>query len=156
MSQSYENGVYSFQDVHCSITGPNINITVTGAAEEGYSIEFEGDKDAYTGGADGSGMHSLRAQQNGTVTLRLLKTGRLNQVLCNCYNFQTSSAANHAQNTIVISDPVRGDTFNCYGAAFRKFPNISYATDGGAQDWVFNVTRISPQLGAGVGTVISG
>lgn len=153
---TYENGVYSFKDVTCTIAGPNIAVNVTGTADEGYAVEFEGDKDQMVVGAGGDAMHSLRAAQPGMVMLRLLKTSRLNQVLCNAYNFQTLSAANHGQNTIVIDDPVRGDTITCTGAAFRKFPNISYAVEGGTQDWAFNVSYISPSLGAGVGTIVNG
>lgn len=152
----YENGVYSFQDVTCSVVGPNVNLVVTGSADEGYAADIEGDKDILTMGASGSGMHSLRASQNGTLMIRLLKTSTLNQALCNAYNFQTGSAANHARNVITIDDPIRGDTITCLGAAFRKFPNISFATEGGTQDWVFNCTRIEFSLGAGVGTILNG
>ena len=42
----FQNGVYSFQDVTCAFFGPNISLTVTGEAEEGYSVEQEGDKDS--------------------------------------------------------------------------------------------------------------
>ena len=156
MSTSYENGVYSFQDVHFSIVGPNLNVTVTGVADEGYTVEFDGDKNTLVMGADGSGMTSLRAAQNGLIMVRLLKTGILNAALCNAYNFQTTSAANSGQNVIVINDPVRGDTVNGFGASFRRFPNISYATEGGTQEWVFVVPRISPKLGAGLGLTING
>ncbi|WP_158810466.1 phage protein [Beijerinckia sp. L45] len=153
---AYENGVYSFQDVSCSIVGPNINLIVTGEAEEGYETEYEGDKDSLTMGAGGDGMHSLRAAQNGTLTLHLLKTSSLNQALCNAYNFQTGSAANHGRNVIIIDDPVRGDTITCQGAAFRRLPGNKFAEQGGIQDWVFNCTRITPSLGAGVDTVLNG
>ena len=151
----YENGVYSFQDVNCAITGPGITQNVYGVAEEGYSVELEGDKDTLTMAAGGGGMHSLHAAQNGTITLRLLKTSILNQAFCNAYNFQTLSAANHGQNTIVISDPVRGDTISAYGGAFKKMPNISYAKDGGTQEWAFNCTRIEFNLGPGVLTFVA-
>ena len=152
---AYENGVYSFQDVACTVAGPGIKQSASGLAEEGYSIELEGDKDVLVMGAGGAGMHSLVAAQNGTITLRLLKTGILNQAFCNSYNFQTGSAANHGQNTIVIDDPVRGDTITAYGAGFRKFPNISYARTAGTQDWVFNCTRIEFSLGPGIVTFVN-
>ena len=153
---AYENGVYSFQDASCSFSGPNINLFVTGESEEGYSVEQEGDKDTLTVGAGGDAMHSLRAAQNGSLMIRLLKTSTLNRALCNAYNFQTGSSANHGRNTVVITDPVRGDTITCLGVAFKRFPNISYATDGGTQEWAFNCTRIEYGLGDGTTVDVDG
>ena len=101
-------------------------------------------------------MHSLRAAQNGTLMIRLLKISTLNRSLCNAYNFQTGSSANHGRNTVVIADPVRGDTITCTGVAFRKFPNISYATEGGTQEWAFNCSRISYALGDGTTVNVNG
>ena len=153
---SYESGVYSFQDVSCSFTGPNIALTVTGAAEEGYSVEQEGNKSTQTMGAGGDGMDSLHAKQNGTLMIRLLKTSSLNRAFCNAYNFQTGSAANHGQNTVVIDDPVRGDTITLFGVAFQKFPNISFAMEGGTQDWAFTAKRINYALGDGTTVAVNG
>lgn len=146
-----QNGVYSFQDVAAGITGPGINISFTGAAEEGYSVEMEGDKDTLTIGAGGDGMHSLAARQSGTITFRLLKTSPVNQVLSNGYFFQTGSAANHGQNTISLRDPVRGDNVTATGAAYRRYPNLSYAAIGNVNEWAFNCTSVVSSLGPGVG-----
>ena len=151
---TYESGAYSFQDVTLSLTGPNIALIATGAAEEGYTVEQEGDKSTQTMGADGSGMDSLHAKQNGTLTIRLLKISTLNRAFCNA--FQTASAANHGKNLILIDDPVRGDTQVLQGAAFRRFPNISYAMEGGTQDWVFTVKRIGYGLGDGTTVAFNG
>ncbi|MDR3488813.1 MAG: DUF3277 family protein [Bradyrhizobium sp.] len=153
---TYESGVYSFQDVQCSVTGPNIAVSVTGTADEGYSVEQEGDKSTLTMGANGDGMDSLHAKQNGTFMARLLKTSTLNRAFCNAYNYQTASAANHGQNTIVIDDPVRGDTLTMLGCAFKKFPNISYAIEGGTQDWAFTCKRIEYGLGDGTTVTFNG
>ena len=153
---NYENGAYSFQDCSCSIVGPNINVTVTGESEEGYETDYEGDKGTLVTGAGGDAMHSVRAAQNGTLTLSLLKTSSFNQTLCNAYNYQTGSAANYGRNTIVIDDPVRGDTITCQGAGFRKLPGNKFAEQGGMMVWVFNCARITPRLGAGIDTVLNG
>lgn len=152
----YENSVYSFGDCAWAIVGPgNLNASASGEADEGYSVEFEGDKDTMTPGAGGDVMHSLRVAQPGTITLRLLKASSFNKVLSDAYNYQTGSASTHAQNTITINDFARGDTFICQGSAFRKFPNVNFQVQGGTQEWVFNVSRITPNLGAGVDQILS-
>ena len=156
MARQYENSAYSFGDTAWAIVGPgNLNASATGEAEEGYSIEFEGDKDTMTAGAGGDVMHSTRVAQPGTATLRLLKGSSFNKVMSDAYNFQTGSAATSAQNTITINDFARGDSFILSGCAFRKFPNVSYGVVGGIQEWVFNVSRITPNLGAGVDQLIT-
>ena len=101
-------------------------------------------------------MTSVRAAQNGTLTLTLLKTSSFNQKLCNAYNFQSGSAANAGRNTIVISDPVRGDTITCQGVSFRKLPGLRFAEMGGNNVWTFNCIRITPSLGAGVDVTLNG
>ena len=156
MATYYESGAYSFQDCSCAIIGPNINLTVSGTSEEGYEVEFEGDKSSLVVGAGGDAMTSVRAAQNGTLTLNLLKTSSFNQGLMNAYNFQTGSAANAGRNVILISDPVRGDTITCQGVSFRKLPAIRFAEQGGMQVWTFNCARITPSLGAGTDTTFNG
>ena len=153
---TYEFGAYSFQDVSCSIVGPNINASVTGTSEEGYETDYDGDKATVVVGAGGDGMTSVRAAQNGTFTLSLLKTSSFNKVLGNAYNYQQSTAANAGRMTIVIDDPVRGDTVTCQGCSFRKLPGNKFAEQGGMMVWVFNAVRITPQLGAGVDTTFNG
>jgi hypothetical protein len=66
---------YSFQDVVAAIAGVGGSINLAagaGVAEEGITIESMEDKSVMTIGADGSGMHSLVANEASTVTIRLL------------------------------------------------------------------------------------
>ena len=153
----YENSVYCFGDVTFAIVSAvgNLNAFVTGEAEEGFTIDFEGDKGTMQAGAGGDVQHSLRVAQPGTLTLRLLKASSFNKDMSDAYNFQTAGAAVYAMNTVTVTDVARGDIFICTGAAFRKFPTITYATQGGTQEWVFNVSRITPNLGAGVDSLIT-
>src|ERR1700760_4891471 len=107
---------YSFKDVVASITGPGGSFALgngSGAAEEGITVEPTEDINTMTIGADGSGMHSLHADQSGMITVVLLKNSPTNALLQALYNFQTSSSASHGQNTITISNTASGDAMNC-------------------------------------------
>jgi hypothetical protein len=139
-------------DCSAAINGPGGSFSLgngSGAAEEGLTITMTEDKDTMTIGADGTGMHSLHAGKSGTVTLHLLKTSPTNALLMEMYNFQTKSSANHGQNNISVRDPVRGDSVQCRECAFRKAPNLSYAKDGGTNEWSFNAVFIDQKLGNG-------
>lgn len=142
---------YSFLDTQCAIIGPGGSFSLgsgAGVAEEGITIEMAEDKNVMTIGADGSGQHSLHASQAGMVTIRLLKTSDTNQSLSVMYDLQTSSSAFHGKNVISIRDPATGDSITCQQCAFKKAPNITYAKDGGTNEWRFDAVQINTILGA--------
>lgn len=144
---------YSFLDVNAAIVGPGAGFSLgsgAGAAEEGISVEPSEEIDAMMIGADGSGMHSLRANKSGKVTVRLLKTSPTNAMLSAALAFQRTSGANHGQNTITIVNKTSGDTITCQQVAFAKVPPLSYAKDGDVLSWEFNAINIDVGLGAGV------
>jgi len=143
---------YSFADCQAAISGPNGSFGLSqGAApsEEGITISDIDDKSTLTMGADGSGMHSLHMSKAGTVTIRLLKTSPVNNLLMNMYNADTSSAAVFGRNIISVRDPVRGDSITCSFCGFRKPPDIAYAKDGNTHEWVFNASEVDRVLGSG-------
>ena len=145
------SNTYSFLDVNAGIVGPGGAFSLgngAGVAEEGISITATEDISAMTIGADGTGMHSLHADKSGVLTVRVLKTSPVNQLLMNLYNFQTASGAAHGQNTIAINDKSRGDAIICTQAAFKKVPDLTFAKDGGTNEWTFNVIRIERTLGS--------
>ena len=132
---------YSFLDVQAAITGPGGGFLLgsgEGAAEEGITIAAAGDKSTMTIGAGGDGMHSLHGDTSGTVTVRLLKTSPVNAMLSEMYAFQTNSSITHGQNVLVLRDIARGDTVSCRNVAFKKFPDLQYAKEGGNVEWVFD------------------
>ena len=142
---------YSFLDVNCSIVGPGgaINLGQGAAvAEEGISIEASEDIDTLTVAADGTGMHSLHANKSGTVTVRLLKTSPANQKLAQLYAFQTASGVNHGQNTISLANSNTQDAITCRLVAFKRAPALTYAKDGGLNEWVFSAAQIDRALGS--------
>jgi hypothetical protein len=94
-------------------------------------------------------MHSLHASNVGTITVRLLKTSPVNATLDAMYNFQRSSAANTGQNTLRVTDVQRGDVLNGSQMAFVKRPDLTWAMDGGTNEWVFRGNVIE-SLGAGI------
>lgn len=144
---------YSFLNVHAAIVGIGGSFNIgagAGNAEEGITIEQSEDLDNMTIGADGSPMHSLHADKSGKVSVRLLKTSPTNALLGAMLALQRTSAANHGQNTITIVDTARGDVVTCQNVAFAKVPTITYAKDGGIQEWNFNAGVIDVGLGGGL------
>ena len=142
---------YSFLDVKAALVGPGgaLNLGQGAAnAEEGITIEPTEDVDTMTVGADGTPMHSLHADKSGTVTVRLLKTSPVNQKLSQMYAFQTASSSNHGQNTISLSNSHSQDFITCQQVAFKRAPNLTYAKEGGMNEWVFNAGIIDRTLGA--------
>ena len=155
MAKSYESSAYSFGDVSVTITGPNLSAIVTGAAEEGISIDMDGDSAALVMGADGSGMYSVRVAQNGTITIRVLKASPFNQILKNAFYFQRGSTVNTGRNVIVVSDIARSDLVTAVGCGFQKMPNLTFAMAPGINEWPFLCQRITSNLGPGISTAIA-
>lgn len=141
---------YSFLNVQAGIEGPGGAIDLSagaGVAEEGITIEMNGDKDTMTIGADGTGMHSLHADKSGTVTMRFLKTSPTNAKLMAMYDLQTADSRLHGQNVITVVDSGSNDNTGCRGVAFKKKPTITYAKEGQFMEWSFNVVYIDTVLG---------
>ncbi len=142
---------YSFLDTSAAIVGPGGAINLgQGAAtsEEGITIEPSGDIDTMTIGADGTPMHSLHADKSGSIIVRLLKTSPTNQKLSLMYALQTASASTHGQNTITLANSNTQDVITCQQVAFKKAPSLTYAKEGGMNEWAFSAGIIDRTLGA--------
>lgn len=147
--------VYSFEDVQASLVGPGGIISLgagAGNAKEGISIEFVDDKNQMLIGADGSGVHSLRATTAAHVQVRLLKTSPVNAQLSAMYNTQIASSIFWGQNSLTVTNPATGDTYPCTEVAFKKFPSITWAEDANFNEWGFDAINADPVLGVGIGT----
>jgi hypothetical protein len=148
--------VYSFEDVAATLTGPGGSISLgagAGNAKEGISIEFAEDKNNRLMGADGSGVHSLRASNAADITVRLLKTSPVNAQLNAMYNLQITSSIFWGQNVLTVSNPATGDNYPCNQVAFRKFPMITWAEDANMNEWRFDAIQANPILGVGIGGI---
>jgi len=142
---------YSFLSVNCSLVGPGGSINLgqgAGTSDEGITIEASEDIDSMVIGADGTSMHSLHANKSGSATVRLLKTSAINQQLALLYAYQTSSPANHGQNTLTLTDTNLGDLVTCRNVAFKRAPNLVYGKEAGMNEWSFTVGQIDRVLGA--------
>ena len=141
---------YSFLDVNASIMGPGAAFSLggngSGTAQEGITITRNEDKNQMTIGADGGGMHSLRANRSGVITVRLLKTSPVNGLLQAAFDLQRISSANWGQNTLVISDTARGEVTSGLFAAFKQFTPVTYAQDGNVMEWPFDCIMIETVL----------
>jgi len=141
---------YSFVDVAATLSGPNGIVSLgngSGTAEEGITVEPIEDKETMTVGADGSVMHSLHAGRHGTVLIRLLKTSPSNAVLQAMYDADQLSSAFWGQNVLVVTHIASGDTASCRSVAFRRQPTLTYAKDGGINEWAFNAGFVDRVMG---------
>jgi len=145
--------VYSFEDVVATLVGPGVTASLgagSANAKEGISVEFLEAKDSLLMGADGSGVHSLRANQSARVTVRLLKTSPMNSVLQTAYDYQRSSTLFWGQNVLTVSNPATGDDYPCEQVAFEQFPAITWAEDANINEWRFLAVQADPILGVGI------
>lgn len=143
---------YSFLDVNATISGPGGSIRLgsgSGAAKEGITIVPVEDKSTMLTGADGEGQHSLNASSASTVTVNLLKTSPVNAQLAQMFAFQTSSGARHGRNVLTITNFATGDIITLEKAAFKRQPDVNYATEAGIMSWQFDAIRTSVLLGTG-------
>ncbi len=99
-------------------------------------------------GADGKGQHSLIASNACTLTIRLLKTSPVNALLMIMYDLQSASSALWGQNVVTIVDSGRNDYTVVQAVAFKKKPTITYAKEGGMNEWTFDGIQANTVLGA--------
>ena len=141
---------YSFLNTYCALVGPGGSISLgsgAGVADEGITIEPNAEINTMTIAADGAVMHSLGANKSRTVTVRLLKTSPVNAQLAALYAFQTASAVNHGVNTITIANTQTQDIITCRHVAFKRGVPLTYAKDGGMNEWTFDVGKCDETLG---------
>jgi hypothetical protein len=142
---------YSFKDVKATIVGPGGFINLgdgSAAAEEGIEFAPSEDIGSMQIGADGSGIHSLHADQSGVVTCRFLKNSPANQLLSAMAAFQRASGAAYGNCTIECRDTQRGDVWVCTQVGFKRIPNVKYAKDADVIVWEFNAIRMQMTLGS--------
>lgn len=151
---------YSFINVQVSLTGPGTAALNLGygaqVAKEGISVAMIEDKNSMYVGADGGGTHSLHAGRAAMAVIRLVKTSPTNNLLSELYSYQTSRESGglyHGQNVITLTDIARGDSYTMSGAAFKKYPDNSWAEDAGVTEWSFDVIDCDPLIGAGIPTL---
>lgn len=145
-------GVYSFVNVNGAIAGPTGGAIFgygAGAAEEGITIEPNVDKNVMQIGADGTGQHSLIADNSVKVTLRLLKTSPQNAILMAMFDAQSASSALWGQNVITVGDVGRNDYNVIQSCAFKRKPNLTYAKEAGIMEWEFDGIQATSILGTG-------
>jgi hypothetical protein len=145
--------VYSFEDVQATITGPGGTISLgagSANAQEGISVEFIDDKDGMLMGADGKGVHSLRASNAARILVRLLKTSPVNAALTTMYNYQRQSSLYWGQNIVTVTNPITGDDYHATEVAYQRHPSVTWAQDANYNEWAFNAIKCDPVLGVGI------
>ena len=147
-----QQGVYSFLDVQASITGPggSFDIASSGVSDESVRIAMVADKNTMVIGANGDGMHSLKASHAARITISLLKTATGNAQMSQLYRYQAISSAFWGRNIVTVTNPVSGDAIVATGGAFVKQSDLGYSTEGGLNVWVFEFIAIAETLGNGL------
>jgi len=142
---------YSFLDTHCAIVGVGgaFSLRDGSSEDEGIRVAPRTAKNDLIIGADGSGLHSLRADKSANVTITLLKNSPVNALLSAMYNIQQTSASLWGNNVITIVSSV-GDVISCTGAAFTKQPDVVYASKGGTNTWEFECIEMHEILAASI------
>jgi len=143
---------YSFKDITAAIAGPGVYANLgsgAAAAEEGITIAPIDDKNIMTVGANGDGIHSLRADDSALVTVRLLKSSAANAILMAAYQFQKLSSLAWGKNTITLRDIARGDFLTLQQVAFAKLPDLEYGTEAQPIEWTFHAIKVVGLLGVG-------
>lgn len=144
--------VYSFADVSVAFSGLTGSFPLgagAGVAEEGITVEPTNDANVPTIGADGEGMHSQSMDTSSTVTVRLLKTSPVNALLMNAYNAQRTNSGLWGRNIITVRSVFQGDFIVARQCAFGRVPTLTFAKEGGTNEWIFHSLKTTQKLGVG-------
>ena len=142
-------GSYSFLDVKASVSGPGGSFSLSDfeLSDEGVTLAQTADKNTLTTGANGDGMHSMKASRAVRATVTLLKTGNGNAQLNAMYRYQAVSSARWGQNIITITNAVTGDSVTLTAGAFVRQTDLGYKTEGGVNVWAYDVIDSEQILG---------
>lgn len=138
------SNTYSFINVTASYVGPTGSIDLgygSGTAEEGISVTAVEDKNNMMIGADGSGMHTLRAGTACTLTVSLLKVSPANKQLQNDYNLASTSSALWGMGVITIRNTASKDLAVFRMCAHKRQPDFNNAKDGDVVQWQFDCVK---------------
>ena len=141
---------YSFKDVTCTLAGPGGVVDLgygSGNSEEGITFSMVNPRNTMTPGADGEGMHSLRANKSAVFTARFLKTSPVNAKLMLMYDIQQAGSALWGQNALLCRNAAGNDLVAGRSVAFQKVPDLNYAVEGGIVEWVFDIIKLDVFLG---------
>ena len=116
-------------------------------AKEGITVALTNARNTMTVGADGEGMHSLKADKSGTVTVRVLQTSSVNAKLQALYNAQALSSSLWGNNVITIRNKANSETTVCRSCAFQKQGDITYSEEGQMREWIFDCVKIDTVTG---------
>lgn len=144
------SNTYSFMDVTASLTGPTGVVDLgygAAVAKEGITVSLANARNTMTVGADGEGMHSLKADKSGTVTVRVLQTSSVNAKLQALYNAQALSSSLWGNNVITVRNKANSETTVCRSCAFQKQGDITYREEGQMREWVFDCVKIDTVTG---------
>lgn len=139
---------YSFKDVTCSMSHPNVGSkSTTGAGIGTITISQSTTKTSHKVSADGRVLVSKLAGDNGTVSITIQQTSEVHKwLLNNWYNYINSSSSSTddwAAMVVTIKNNSLGDLTTCTGVAPEKIADIPYEAEGAMITWNLMVADIT-------------
>jgi hypothetical protein len=133
---------YDFKSVAVIMGG----VQATGLAD-GDAVTVEMDADAWNllVGADGEATRSKSNNNAATVTLRLMQTSDMNDILTSYY--QADKLANNGKFPLMIKDNSGRSLHVAEQAWVQKLPAVNYGAEAGPREWVIRTGELVSTVG---------
>lgn len=140
--------VYSFNDVSCSFSHPNVGSkSTTGAGVGSIATSQTTTKTVHDPSADGRIMISKIAGDNGTIIASMQQTSEIHQwLLKNWYNYingSNSSTDDWAAMVVTINDKNSNFAITATGVSPEKPADIPYQAQGQMVSWNLMAAEIT-------------
>jgi hypothetical protein len=134
---------YDYNQVAVIIGGSQ----VSGLAEGDDVVSVEQDADAWnlTVGADGESTRSKSNNNSGTVTLKLMQTSDMNDILSSYY--QADKLSNAGKFPVMIKDNSGRTLHMAEQAWVQKLPTSSFGANAGEREWVIRTGELVSTIG---------
>ncbi len=128
---------YDYNQVAVIIGGTQ----ATGVAEgEAVTVEQDADAWALTIGADGEQTRSKSNNNAGTVTLKLMQTSDMNDILTAFYN--ADKLSNNGKFPLMIKDNSGRSLHVAEQAWVQKLPKVGYGAEASEREWVIRTGEL--------------
>ena len=140
--------VYSFNDVSCSFSHPNVGSkSTTGAGTGSIATSQATAKTIHEVAADGRVLISKVAGDNGTIVVSIQQTSEIHQwLLKNWYNYingSNASTADWAAMVVTINDKNSNLVITATGVSPEKVADIPYQAQGQMVSWNLMAAEIT-------------
>lgn len=106
---------------------------ITGLAEDGVSIAFNGEGYTQTVGAQGEVSLNLDANESATVTINLLSTSDSNDYLSNLYQLGRNGGTK--EYPLILRDQNGNTLYTSSDAVIKRIPDTTKGKETGTNPW---------------------